>query len=245
MTVTSLVVITLGCLAWSLWTRRVTWSCRWEVAATLNLALQGCAVVLMSPTMSELAGPALYGLTGIWNLEDYLGHGCGIVAAAAIVYHTLGRLGDDHVLQAKFTRYVQYPATVCIPLLLATFTAGQGAAVYRADFFDVPTDLWLAAYWLLLCAFLIYLLGYASRALLVLRRDPRSRNVADIYLAASVAGMAACAVRIITALLDGRHSLDGSWLIWIFACVCGAGFAFGSASSWRRRVKWLRGVDVH
>ena len=28
-------------MAWSLWIRRVTWSCRWEVAATLNIALQG------------------------------------------------------------------------------------------------------------------------------------------------------------------------------------------------------------
>ena len=44
-----LIVITLGCIAWSLWIRRVTWSCRWEVAATLNIALQGAAVLADVP----------------------------------------------------------------------------------------------------------------------------------------------------------------------------------------------------
>ena len=48
-----LIVITLMCITWSLWIRRVTWGCRWEVAATLNIALQGVAVFLMSP----FAGP--------------------------------------------------------------------------------------------------------------------------------------------------------------------------------------------
>jgi hypothetical protein len=51
-----LIAITLVCIAWSLWIRRVTWSCRWEVAATLNIALQGGAVLLMSPIASEIIG---------------------------------------------------------------------------------------------------------------------------------------------------------------------------------------------
>lgn len=40
MSVATLILITLACILWSLWIRRVTWSCRWEVAATLNIALQ-------------------------------------------------------------------------------------------------------------------------------------------------------------------------------------------------------------
>ena len=69
-------------------------------------------------------------------------------------------------------------------MLLATFSLGNGAAIYRPDFFDVPTDFWLNTYWLLLCGTLIYLLGYGSRALLVLRKDPRSRRIANVYLVA-------------------------------------------------------------
>ena len=53
MAIATLITITMACIAWSLWIRRVTWSCRWEVAATLNIALQGLAVLLMSPLASQ------------------------------------------------------------------------------------------------------------------------------------------------------------------------------------------------
>lgn len=128
MSVAILIAITLMGIAWSLWIRRVTWTCRWEVAATLNIALQGLAVLLMSPLASETIGQTLYRLTGKWNLEDYIGHDCYIVAASAVVYNALGRLQDDNAMQRSFKQYVERPATVCIPLLLAAFSLGNGAA---------------------------------------------------------------------------------------------------------------------
>ena len=240
MAITTLITITLCCIAWSLWIRRVTWSSRWEVAATLNIALQGVAVLLMLPLASETVGVALHALTGKWNLEDYVGHDCYIVAASAVVYNALGRLQDDHSLQQSFKQYVERPATLCIPLLLVTFSLGNGARIYKPDFFDVPTDFWLNIYWLLLCGTLIYLLGYGCRALLILRKDPRSRRIANVYLVASGAGIAACVVRIITAYVPALQSMDiGSTLVWVFACLCGVGFALTSAESWRQRTKWF------
>ncbi|MCG5433275.1 hypothetical protein LV457_13400 [Mycobacterium sp. MYCO198283] len=238
-----LIAITLACIAWSLWIRRVTWNCRWEVAATLNIALQGAAVALMSPLASQTLGPALHALTGKWNLEDYLGHDCYIVAASAIVYNTLGRLQDDHAMQSTFKQYVERPATLCIPLLLATFTFGNGAHVYRDDFFTVPTDAWLTTYWLLLCGTLIYLLGYGWRALLVLRKDPRSRRIANVYLFATGCGIVACTIRIVTAFVPSLQLVENGVLVWFFACVCGAGFALSSAQSWRIKTKWFSSAD--
>src|SRR5882757_2192528 len=226
MALATLIAITLGCIAWSLWIRRVTWSCRWEVAATLNIALQGVAVLLISPWASETLGHWLHALTGMWNLEDYIGHDAYIVAASAVVYNALGRLTDD-------------PAMLCIPLLLATFSLGNGAKIYKPDFFDVPTDFWLALYWTLLCGMLIYLLGYGGRALLILRKDPRSRKIANIYLVASASGILACTVRIITAYVPALQNIEGGTLVWIFACGCGAGFALTSAHSWRIKTKWF------
>ena len=66
MALTILLLITLASVLWSLWIRRVTWHCRWEVAATLNIALQGFAVALMSPLASETVGVAHH--TVIWQL---------------------------------------------------------------------------------------------------------------------------------------------------------------------------------
>ena len=240
MSIGVLIVITLTCITWSLWIRRVTWGCRWEVAATLNIALQGAAVFLMSPFASATIGQGLHRLTGMWNLEDYIGHDCYVVAASAIVYNALGRLQEDDAMQLAFKQYVERPATLCIPLLLATFSVGNGAAIYRPDFFDVPTDFWLSTYWLLLCGMLIYLLVYGSRALLILRRDPRSRRIANIYLLASASGVVACAIRIITAYVPGLQHIERGSLVWFFACTCGAGFALASAHSWRIKTKWFQ-----
>ena len=234
-----LITITLACIAWSLWIRRVTWTCRWEVAATLNVALQGATVFLMSPLASETLGHWLHSLTGLWNLEDYIGHDMYVVAASAIVYNVLGRLQDDAAMQRTFKQYVERPATLCIPLLLATYSLGNGAAIYSADFFELHTDFWLSAYWVLLCGMLFYLLGYGARALLVLRQDPRSRRVANVYLAACLSGMMACAIRIVTALVPSLQPIENGALVWFFACMCGAGFALMSAHSWRVKTKWF------
>ncbi|MDX1882792.1 hypothetical protein [Mycolicibacterium sp. 120270] len=242
MALATLLTITIACIAWSLWIRRVTWTCRWEVAATLNIALQGLAVLLMSPLASETLGRWLHALTGKWNLEDYLGHDAYIVAASAIVYNTLGRLADDDAMQRSFKQYVERPATICIPVLLVTFSVGNGARIYAPDFFTVPTDFWLNLYWVMLCGTLVYLLVYGIRATLVLRRDPRSRTIANFYLASSVAGIMACVVRIITAFVPSFQTAVGSSLVWVFACLCGAGFALASAHSWRNKTKWFTRV---
>src|SRR5271163_4767336 len=245
MAFTALIVITLASISWSLWIRRVTWHCRWEVAATLNIALQGSAVALISPLASETLGVALHNITGEWNLQNYIGHDCYVVAASAIVYNAVGRLADDHALQASFKQYVERPATLCIPLLLATFTLSYGSKTYARDFFALPTDFWLTVYWVLLCGTLVYLLVFGSRALLVLRHDPRSRNIANLYLVASASGISACVVRIVTAVIPPFQGPLTAGLVWLFACLCGAGFAVTSAHSWRQRVRWFQRPALH
>lgn len=245
MALTALIVITLASISWSLWIRRVTWHCRWEVAATLNIALQGCAVALMSPLCSETLGVALHRITGEWNLQNYVGHDCYVVAASAIVYNAVGRVAEDDALQASFKQYVERPATLCIPLLLATFTLSRGSTTYSRDFFELRTDFWLTVYWVLLCTTLGYLLVFGSRALLVLRKDPRSRRIANLYLLASASGIAACMVRMTTALIPLLQTPLGAGLVWLFACLCGAGFALTSAQSWRQKVRWFQRPVVH
>ena len=88
----------------------------------------------------------------------------------------------------------------------------------------------------------IYLLGYGGRALLVLRKDSRSRGIANIYLIASAFGIIGCAIRIVTAYVPWLQAVEGGTLVWIFACFCGAGFALASAHSWRIKTKWFTGA---
>lgn len=243
MALTFLILVTLVCMTWSLWIRRVTWTCRWEVAATLNIALQAAAITLMSPMAADSMGKTLHSLTGLWNLQAYIGHDCYIVAGSAIVYNAMGRLQDDAAMQKMFTQYVERPATLCIPVLLALFTMSNGSREFSRDLFTMPTDGWLAAYWIVLCSTISYLLIFGGRALLVLRRDPASRKVANIYLAASASGVMACTVRVVTALVPSLQPWENGRLVWLFACMCGGVFALASAHSWLIKQKWFTKVN--
>ncbi|MFD6197227.1 hypothetical protein ACFWE3_11035 [Mycobacteriaceae bacterium NPDC060252] len=233
----ALIAFTLATISWSLWIRRFTWTCRLEVAATLNIALQGAALFLMSPYASSTVGEWLYDVTGQRNLEDWLGHDCYVVAASAIVYNAVGRLGAE--AQERFKSEVEVPATLCIPLLFVTFTAGVGVEESHPDFFRVPTDMWLTLYWWLLCGTLAYLLAYGWQALIPLRREPESRTVATVYMVSSSAGILACLIRIVTAALPGgvQDTFAASFLVWVLACGCGGGYAAMSACAWR---DWVR-----
>ena len=114
----TLIALTLACAAASLWTRRLTWGCPWEVAPTLGIALYSVGAVLTSPLATTITGRALHAVTGIWHLNDYLGHICYIGAAGAIVYAALSRLVDDDILRASIRR-LELSAILVVTAMLA------------------------------------------------------------------------------------------------------------------------------
>ncbi|MCV7399201.1 hypothetical protein H7K24_03410 [Mycobacterium fragae] len=230
----ALIVATLAAIIYSLWIRRHTWRSRWEAGATLNIALQGCAVLLMSPWASATLGPVLHRMTGRWNVEDLLGHICLIVAVTAIIHHGLARLDHERQLRSLFRRHIEMPLRLGIPLLLAVFIiADEG---YHHDLFPAHVStLWFGAYWLVLGALLIYLFSYAGRVLLILREDPRSTATVNLYLTSAGFGVAATAIQVITAEIG----IDTTLPVWLCACLGAIGFAYGSARSWHAKVAWF------
>lgn len=230
----ALIVATLAAIIYSLWIRRHTWRSRWEAGATLNIALQGCAVLLMSPWASATLGPVLHEMTGRWNVEDLLGHICLIIAVTAIIHHGLARLDDERQLRGLFRRHIERPLRLGIPLLLAVFIiADEG---YHPDLFPAHVStVWFGAYWLVLGALLIYLFSYAGRVLLILRADPRSTATANLYLISAGFGVAATAIQVITAEIG----IDTTLPVWLCACLGAIGFAYGSARSWHAKVAWF------
>jgi hypothetical protein len=236
-TFVALISITLACITGSLWVRRRTWFSRWEVAGTLCIAAQGCAALLLSPMASEIFGPPLHAITGMWNLEDFLGHLSYLLAAVAFAQAVLSRAADDQRLQEIGTQWIERPATVCIPLMWAVWATGNGSKVYRSNFYDVPGDVWLKIYWLLFSAMLIYLLAWTLPALLFLRGIPRHRPTATVYLALVVAGIAVCSARIVTEWCSwSERGVVG----WSSTFAGGIIFAVATARSWRNKTKWFK-----
>lgn len=231
----ALISVTLAAVFYSLWVRRDTWRSRWEAGASLNIALQGCAVLLMSPWASATLGPPLHHIFGRWNLEDLLGHICLIVAVTAIILHGLARLGDERELRGLFRRHIEIPLGLGIPLLVTVFiVADEG---YHPDLFPAHVGtLWFGAYWLVLGALLTYLFTYAVRVLLILRKDPRSTATVNLYLISAGFGVAATVIQVATA----EVGIDITLPVWLCACLGAIGFAYGSARSWQAKVAWFR-----
>lgn len=230
----ALIIATLAVVVGSLWIRRHTWGSRWEAGASLNIALQGCAVLLMSPWASAHFGPPLHHVFGRWNVEDLIGHLCLIAAVTAIIQHGLARLVDKDQLHALLHHHIETPLEFGVPLLVAVFIVGDEG--YHPDMFPAHVrTVWLGAYWLVLGGLLIYLSGYAGRVLLILRGDPRSKPTVDLYLIAAAFVVAANVIQMGTAWAG----IDITLPVWLCACLGVIGFAYGSARSWRAKVGWF------
>ncbi|MGH3563872.1 MAG: hypothetical protein ACRDTN_19355 [Mycobacterium sp.] len=229
-----LIAVTLAAIVYSLWIRRDTWRSRWEVSASLNIALQGCAVLLISPWASATLGPPLHRIVGLWNVQHLLCHICLIAAVTAIIYHGMSRVADEKLVGGLFGRHVVGPVKLGVPLLVVVFViADEG---YHADMFPAHvSSVWLGAYWLVLGVLLIYLLAYAGRVLLILRADPRATVTVDLYLISAAFGVAANVIQMSTAWAG----IDVTLPVWLCACLGAMGFAYGSARSWQVKAAWF------
>lgn len=231
---TALIAATLAAIVCSLWIRRHTWHSRWEAGATLNIALQGCAVLLMSHWAAAALGPPLHGIFGLWNVQHLLGHICWIFAVVAIIQHGLTRLTNETHVRGLLRQYVWRPLGLGVPLLVTVFVITDEG--HHLDMFSAPVnDVWLAAYWLVLAGLLIYLLGYTGQVLLQLRTDPRSTATVNLYLISAGFGVAAHVIQLATAWAGSDVALP----IWFCACLGATGFAYASARSWQAKVAWF------
>lgn len=239
-----IIAATCAFLAFTIWERRWTMFAPSDTAKltertmTTALILQFAGLFLKSPLSSATVGHLFHAATGQWNIEDWAGDCCYIGAAGMIGTHVGSRLDVTHdEFRAGFKRHFEYPMTILVPVLLALLIKSPNASSDSPDMGDNPTDYWLDTYWTLLCGFIAYTLYQTTRALRILRRDPRNKTTATIYLAACTTGIVACALRIITTWTDDNYS---QWL-WVGECAVAIACALAAGRSWRQKVLWLAG----
>lgn len=231
----ALIVATLAIIAYSSWIRRDTWWSRWEVAASLALVLEGCALLLMSPWGATAIGPVLHRGLGVWNVQQMLGHLCLIVAITANIHHMLVRLADPDQVCSIMRRQLMVPVLLGIALMVPAYLLADQE--YHRDLFSAAsTDSWLIVYELVGCALVLYLSAYVSRLMLTLRTDPRAKSTIDLYLVSMTFAAAACLIVLGSTWIDVD---DASAAIWICICLSVGTFAYGSARSWREKSAWF------
>ncbi|MEO6793116.1 MAG: hypothetical protein ABI253_04330 [Mycobacterium sp.] len=225
---------TLAVIAYSLWVRRDTWWSRWEAAATLAVALEGCSLVLLSPWAGVELGPVLHRWLGMWNVQQLLGSLCLIVAVLANIYHMLVRLADPEQVPLIMRKHLQVPLGLGVVVMLASFTKIDRG--HEPDMFAGLTgDGWLTAYEVAICGMVLYVSGYVGRLMLTLRHDPRARTTVNLYLASMLLAVAACVIAIGSIWL-GHYAGPA---IWALICLSVGIFAYGLARSWQAKTAWF------
>lgn len=221
--------IALATSGWALWVRRSALGCRWEACPSAVIAAGALSAYLTSGHASATLGASLHSLTGLWNIEDLIGHLASIGATAAAIYMFLVRLADGRVLQRLFAAWIWRPMTVAVPVMVACHILGRGGRGYHRDFDQIDPETFLTVYWLTLCGILLYMLGYALRILAAIqaaKQDPST--VVTMYEATVIATMLplilTCA-RTVTPLETHR----AAWIIW---CIAITGWAVTPAYSW-------------
>jgi len=234
-----IILATVALVIYSLWVRRDTWWSRWENAASLALALEACALLLMSPWAGIGLGPVLQHALGVWNVQQLLGHICLIVASTANIHHMLVRLADADEVRLIMRRQLMIPIWLGFAVMVPTFLRSDQE--YQPDVFAVATaDSWLRIYGLVGGALVLYLSAYVSRLMLTLRRDPRAKSTIDLYLVSMTFASAACLIVIGSTWVDGA---DASFVIWVCICLAVGTFAFGAARSWQAKSAWFNSGD--
>ncbi|HET9874904.1 MAG TPA: hypothetical protein VFQ37_03965 [Mycobacterium sp.] len=226
-------VVTLASGGLALWIRRHTWRMPWETAATANVALQTLNVVLLWPLVSHWISPKLHAVTGLWNVEELVGHIAYTLGLAAVLYMAAARLD---MTGRQFSRFVNLriglPLALFIPVVIAIFMhAGLGLHDV-SDLVFVDVSPWLLCYWCLYIAAIAYLLGQAALALLALRRDPRQTRAADFYLAAIGVSLLCCFAFLVDA---------NSMVKWTLIRAEVVAYALAAGYSWHMKVRYLRG----
>lgn len=236
------IIILIACVAltWAIWVRRSTLRPQTEHAKlyercmTAALICQLFGLTLMSPYSSPTIDRILHAVFNQWNLGDYIGH-CLYIGAAGLIGVNIGsRLNiTEDELRAYFLKYFARPMTLIVPVLLALFFQSPAAGRYWPDFYDCPLDGWLMAYWAILCGFIAFILATIVWPLIVLRRDPRNRRTATLYIVGTTAGIIACLTRVFTVGIDYDFA---NWF-WILVSIVAVAFAYASGRSWRQHVR--------
>jgi hypothetical protein len=230
-----LLVVTIGFAGWSLWCRRQTWHAgRYQVGATVMVALMGVAVFLISPASPPTVGALLHWATGRWSVDRFLGDVFSILSVCALLYHALLRIDSDRTRFArKYECLVARPLLVALPVLFALFWSSKTTQQYHPGLLNPKcADGWMHAYFLSAYLIYVYMLGYAGRLFLVLRHAPGSRKVALIYFWGSVFAILA-EIRYAITMLTGWGYTQNSLSLWILISIAVILFVYGAAQSWR------------
>jgi hypothetical protein len=214
----------------TLWRRKHTWRSQWDAAATAGIALLGIDVILMEPAVSDALSPLLHRITGLWNVEDMVGHLMHLEALWCLLYMALSRLKRTAAERRRMMRIrLELPGILIMSIAIALFIRG----VPDRDIGDVvlrDPETVLCWYWLVLGGAALYVSGSTIWALSIVARNPVARKTSNVYIFACSLSIAC----VLAGFADLIH--PAPQLIWSMIRIELLAYSCAALYSWKYRV---------
>lgn len=189
---------------------------------TSSVILQAAALLLCAPFSKTNIGRWLYDLTDAAYLGNYLAHILFLASVCAVIAAVAWRCVPRDQINTVM-HHVELPTGYAALLMLLTYTLSHSVdetiqqfdTTPQAQFFALHQDIWLRSYWMIFGLICAYQLAYLLKLLLAVRRQPRSRTSAHLYIAGIAVGAFAIPPMEIHGLLG--ITISQLWL-WIPCC---------------------------
>lgn len=214
--------------------RRTAWRHPLEVGSNFVGLAMFAAILLVVPPAGHVWGRAFHAITQLWNVEQLVAHLfylTGLVILARILVNRTNIEDPERHLAVR----LNIPLNLGVPLAVALFIHAAPDQHCHDILACNAGDPWLTAYWLNLAGLSLWLIWCIIPALLVVRKDPRSRAVANIYLTAlSIDVLFNFSLVLSRFSEDYPHGL--SWTLMLGSAVL---YSLAPACSWRHRRHWI------
>ncbi|MBF4194551.1 gp55 protein [Mycolicibacterium phlei] len=229
---------------WSMWVRRESLAYPFEKAPTVVAAGMVLSVSLTSGAASRVLNRTLHDLTGVWNVEDLVGHLLTLACIGGAISMFLARFGNAEAVHRRFVQWVVRPIIFAVPAMIYLHIWGAGGTHYWEHLESVVSgmDLRMTLYWLVYGGTSCYMLFGAWRLLKTLRiTDERRHVVIDIYTSAVIATAAGAVQTLFHAAAP--HWFHICWLMWTFGALGAIAWSVAPAYSWVLKSRPLVIVD--
>ncbi|WNO27525.1 membrane protein [Mycobacterium phage Ageofdapage] len=214
-----------------------------EGLLTSALLLQLLGAALSGTVASMTLGRIIYGATGIWHLEDWLGRTLYLFSAGAIAVSMLHRVCDDDEVRLYFARWVA-PWLYLVPVVTLALHVSSPALREphtHHNMLDMPaTDIGIVGATALHYYATTHLLAVAVVCLWHIAHDEHQGRIAVLWMVALSFCIACCGLATASAFMATQHAVTA--IVSLCGYVTTVMLSLCLAWSWFTKLRPYRGL---
>lgn len=166
----------------ALWRRRTTWRNRWDAAVTIGVACEGINVLCMQPWVGDRISPWLHEVTGVWNVEELIGHLLHLAGLMCVSYMALSRLKMPEALRRRIIHaHLELPAVLIPAIEVPLFVCGAPDQNVGNLVLTRPGPV-MCIYWSVMGLSVVYVTVTSLLAFYMIGKNPAAKKTTSFYV---------------------------------------------------------------